>query len=154
MMGKKEMRAEVVHTSDSRIGTDLNNIKVVKIDIFWQILTIFIYFQDNYVAKRRNIYYLHQYTLYLVLLMYVMTRPVLRYFPTLRLVHIYLLVIHSVYCSGSLILMQRSSEMAHRLRMEAVEHITSELTRKYNMVIREGLKKCGNFPPRMQKHMV
>ena len=44
MMGKKEMRAEVVHTSDSRIGTDLNNIKVVKIDIFWQILTIFIYF--------------------------------------------------------------------------------------------------------------
>ena len=27
MMGKKEMRAEVVHTSDNRMGTDLHTLK-------------------------------------------------------------------------------------------------------------------------------
>ena len=32
-----------------------------------------------------------------------------------------------VYWRGSLILMYRSREIRHRLRMEAVEHITSEL---------------------------
>ena len=41
----------------------------------------------------------------------------------------HLRVIHSVYWSGSLILMYLSREMAHRLRIEAVEHITSELPR-------------------------
>ena len=39
----------------------------------------------------------------------------------------HLRVIHSVYWSGSLILMYLSREMAHKLRIEAVEHITSEL---------------------------
>ena len=29
MMGKKEMRAEVVHTSDNRMGTDLHTLKCI-----------------------------------------------------------------------------------------------------------------------------
>ena len=43
----------------------------------------------------------------------------------------HLRVIHSVYWSGSLILMYLSREIAQRLRMEAVEHITSELAREF-----------------------
>ena len=38
----------------------------------------------------------------------------------------HLWVIHSVYWSGSLMWMYRSREMAHRLTMLAVEHITSD----------------------------
>ena len=39
----------------------------------------------------------------------------------------YLRVIQCVYWSGSLILMYLSSAIMHRLSMEAVEHITSQL---------------------------
>ena len=60
IMGRKEMRAEVVQTRHTKIGTDV-------------------------------------------------------------------LVIHCVYCKGSLILMYRSRAIMQRLRMEAVEHITSLL---------------------------
>ena len=80
IIGRKEMRAEMVQTIRRRMGTDL--------------------------------------------------RPRLMMMSKLLYLS-YLLVIQCVYCSGSLILMYLSRAIMQRLRMEAVEHITSQLRSIY-----------------------
>ena len=81
IIGRKEMRAEMVQTIRRRMGTDL----------------------------RPRLMMMSKQLLYLA----------------------YLLVIQCVYCSGSLILMYLSRAIMQRLRMEAVEHITSQLRSIY-----------------------
>ena len=74
IIGRKEMRAEMVQTKRRRLGTDLGQMMMIETEL-----------------------------------------------------ESYLLVTQLVYWSGSLILMYRSRAIMQRLRMEAVEHITSLL---------------------------